>query len=174
MYFLVAPTLLYRDSYVRYEIINLLDTGSRHFTVIFKIVCFRTKKTNWKLVFWYFLQVFAIMFTTFAISWRYIEHNYRWTGIRPFEVKQLIYLLLSGSLVGMKLCLLMFYALLHCWLNGFAEMLRFGDRNFYSDWWNSEEFVSYYRKWNIVVHEWLRAYIFDTSLKVKYLISNTI
>jgi hypothetical protein len=25
-----------------------------------------------------------------------------------------------------------FYGFLHCWLNAFAEMLRFGDRKFYS------------------------------------------
>lgn len=27
--------------------------------------------------------------------------------------------------------LLIFFAFLHCWLNAFAEMLRFGDRMFY-------------------------------------------
>lgn len=106
------------------------------------------------------------MFTTFATSWRFVEHNYRQTGLKPFEIKQLIYLLLSGSLVGMQMCLLMFYGLLHCWLNAFAEMLRFGDRLFYNDWWNSSDFGSYYRKWNIVVHQWLRIYIFEPSLRV--------
>lgn len=32
---------------------------------------------------------------------------------------------------GIFMLLLIFFAFLHCWLNAFAEMLRFGDRMFY-------------------------------------------
>lgn len=35
------------------------------------------------------------------------------------------------SLSGMLMLLLGFFAFLHCWLNAFAEMLRFADRMFY-------------------------------------------
>ena len=38
--------------------------------------------------------------------------------------------LLSHPL-GIFMLLLIFFAFLHCWLNAFAEMLRFGDRMFY-------------------------------------------
>ena len=34
--------------------------------------------------------------------------------------------------------LLMFYCFFHLWLNILAELLRFGDRAFYKDWWNAE------------------------------------
>lgn len=34
-------------------------------------------------------------------------------------------------LPGILILLLIFFAFLHCWLNAFAEMLRFGDRMFY-------------------------------------------
>ena len=30
-----------------------------------------------------------------------------------------------------RMCRLGFYGFLHCWLNAFAEMLRFADRMFY-------------------------------------------
>ncbi|CAG2117395.1 unnamed protein product, partial [Medioppia subpectinata] len=63
MYFLIAPTLLYRDNYVR------------------------TNKVRWKLVVWYFLQVLFIMFCMFAISWRFVEHNFKWTGVKPFTIR---------------------------------------------------------------------------------------
>lgn len=33
--------------------------------------------------------------------------------------------------LGIFMLLLIFFAFLHCWLNAFAEMLRFGDRMFY-------------------------------------------
>jgi sterol O-acyltransferase len=74
--------------------------------------------------------------------------------------------MLSGSLIGMQMKMLLFYGFLHCWLNAFAEMMRFGDRQFYSDWWNANSYGTFYRKWNVVVHEWLHAYIFTFSLKV--------
>ncbi len=53
-----------------------------------------------------------------------------------------------------------FFGFLHSWLNLWSEITRFPDRGFYSDWWNSVEFGSYYRKWNIVVHDWLYYYVY--------------
>ncbi|CAF4898324.1 unnamed protein product, partial [Rotaria magnacalcarata] len=64
-----------------------------------------------------------------------------------------------------------FYGFLHCWLNAFAEMLRFADRQFYSDWWTATSWSSYYRTWNIVVHDWLYTYVYRDCHKllgVKY------
>lgn len=57
-------------------------------------------------------------------------------------------LTLSGFVMGIfKLMMpstfsliLLFFGLLHSWLNGFAELLRFPDRTFYLDWWTSSEF----------------------------------
>lgn len=51
--------------------------------------------------------------------------------------------------------LLMFYFYFHLYLNLFAEVLRFGDRVFYKDWWNSAEVSAYWRLWNLPVHYWL-------------------
>ncbi|CAG5130127.1 unnamed protein product, partial [Candidula unifasciata] len=59
-----------------------------------------------------------------------------------------------------------FFAILHSWLNAFAEMLRFGDRLFYKDWWNSTTFSNYYRTWNVVVHDWLYTYIYKDVCKL--------
>jgi sterol O-acyltransferase len=65
------------------------------------------------------------------------------------------------STVSGIVCLLtLFYGILHTWFNIFAELLRFGDRLFYEDWWNVTNFAEYYRKWNIVVHEFLYYYIY--------------
>ncbi len=43
--------------------------------------------------------------------------------------------------------------------------MYFPDRAFYSDWWNSVEFGSYYRKWNITVHDWLYYYIYIDGMR---------
>lgn len=70
---------------------------------------------------------------------------------------------------------LLFFGLLHSWLNAFAELLRFPDRTFYLDWWNSREFGNYYRKWNIVVHEWLFYYVYGDAIRFSngYVSKNT-
>lgn len=43
--------------------------------------------------------------------------------------------------------------------------MRFGDRLFYEDWWNVRDFAGYYRKWNIIVHEFLYYYIYQDSIR---------
>jgi sterol O-acyltransferase len=63
-------------------------------------------------------------------------------------------------LPSMLFLILGFFGFLHSWLNGWAELTRFPDRIFYLDWWNSTEFGTYYRKWNIVVHDWLYYYVY--------------
>lgn len=42
----------------------------------------------------------------------------------------------------------------------FAEMTRFADRVFYQDWWHTTSFSSYYRKWNMIVHDSLYNYVY--------------
>jgi diacylglycerol O-acyltransferase-1 len=52
--------------------------------------------------------------------------------------------------------LLMFYAVFHSSLNLLAELLRFGDRGFYNEWWNSQDLATYWRHWNLPVHHWVQ------------------
>jgi hypothetical protein len=61
--------------------------------------------------------------------------------------------------------LLMFFALFHCFLNGVAELTRFGDREFYQDFWNAHRLDVFWRKWNILVHEWMLRHIYLQRLK---------
>ena len=48
-----------------------------------------------------------------------------------------------------------FYTFFHVWLNLLAEVLRFGDRVFYRDWWNAHDLETYWRTWNMPVHLWI-------------------
>eukprot|EP00042_Codosiga_hollandica_P019940 m.62926 g.62926 ORF g.62926 m.62926 type:complete len:114 (-) comp49604_c0_seq5:595-936(-) len=69
-------------------------------------------------------------------------------------------------LPGTVVLLLAFFAILHSWLNAFAELLCFADRQFYKDWWNARSFAAYYRTWNCVVHDWLYSYIYCELMSV--------
>lgn len=61
--------------------------------------------------------------------------------------------------------LLLFYIVFEVICNGFAEVTRFADREFYSDWWNSTTFDEFARKWNKPVHEWLLRHVYLEGVK---------
>ncbi|CAN1799289.1 Diacylglycerol O-acyltransferase 1B [Linum perenne] len=58
---------------------------------------------------------------------------------------------LKLSVPNLYVWLCMFYCFFHLWLNILAELLRFGDREFYKDWWNARTIEEYWRMWNMGV-----------------------
>jgi len=136
LYFTFAPTLVYKNDYPR------------------------TQKIRWNWVFWNFAQVIGVTFYLYFILERFCVPVFRQIGREPMSAKALILSIFGCMLPGTLVLLLGFYAILHSWLNAFAEMLRFGDRMFYQDWWNASSYATYYRTWNIVVHDWLYTYIY--------------
>ncbi|CAH0720731.1 unnamed protein product, partial [Brenthis ino] len=137
VYFLFAPTLIYRDEYPR------------------------TKKTNWNRVLFHFLEVTAIIFYNSFLWERFILPYWSDYGKEPtVEAGKVVRGMFACVLPGLISFLCGFYCVLHAWQNAFAEMLKFGDRLFYEDWWTKSRFSSYYRAWNRVVHSWLRDHIY--------------
>ncbi|KAK2738192.1 hypothetical protein FQN57_007167 [Myotisia sp. PD_48] len=60
--------------------------------------------------------------------------------------------------------LLVFLVIFEYILGAFAEITRFADRRFYSDWWNSCDWLEFSRQWNIPVHHFLRRHVYISSL----------
>jgi hypothetical protein len=71
------------------------------------------------------------------------------------------------SVANTYVWLIMFYVYFHLYLNLFAELLRFGDRVFYKDWWNSSEVSAYWRLWNCPVHYWLIRHVYFPCIRMK-------
>ncbi|XP_036129401.1 sterol O-acyltransferase 1 isoform X2 [Molossus molossus] len=140
LYFLFAPTLIYRDSYPR------------------------TPTVRWGYVAMQFAQVFGCLFYMNYAFERLCVPLFRNIKQEPFSARVLVLCVFNSILPGVLGLLLTFFAFLHCWLNAFAEMLRFGDRMFYKDWWNSTSYSNYYRTWNVVVHDWLYYYAYKDFL----------
>lgn len=70
------------------------------------------------------------------------------------EVIRTIYLverILKLAIPNLYVWLLGFYTLFHLYLNILAEVLRFGDRLFYKDWWNSQDLTYFWSNWNMPV-----------------------
>ncbi|XP_061793749.1 sterol O-acyltransferase 2 isoform X1 [Nerophis lumbriciformis] len=134
LYFLFCPTLIYRESYPR-------NTHIR-----------------WKYVAVTLTMIFGCLFYGYFILVRLCVPVFTSDTNQPFSKRAMVLTVFHSILPGIMLLLLCFFAFLHCWLNLFGELLRFADRMFYKDWWNSTSFTNYYRTWNVVVHDWLYYY----------------
>lgn len=117
-YFLFAPTLVYRDEYPR------------------------TKCIRWRFVLKNYGEVIAVIFIFSLVSERIMFPVYNQFGSKFYKigVKELLASVFNSMLPGLLCFLCGFYCILHSWMNAAAELLRFADRKFYSDWWNSSNF----------------------------------
>jgi diacylglycerol O-acyltransferase 1 len=66
----------------------------------------------------------------------------------------------------------MFHLIWEDYLNFFAELTRFGDREFYGDWWNARQFDEFNRKWNRPVYEFLYRHIYVKSIQDGHSVKN--
>ncbi|RNA41655.1 sterol O-acyltransferase 1-like isoform X2 [Brachionus plicatilis] len=136
LYFMFAPTLVYRNEYPR------------------------TKKVNWKMVICYFAEIGGVIIYTYCLFDRFCIPVFSKVVVKDLDFKAYLYLISISILPGALIQMMIFFSLLHSWHNAWAEMLRFGDRQFYLDWWNSCSFNTYYRTWNTLVQDWLYNYIY--------------
>jgi len=59
--------------------------------------------------------------------------------------------------------LLVFLVIFEYLCGAFAEITRFADRQFYSDWWNSSDWLEFSREWNMPVHHFIRRHVYSAS-----------
>ncbi|XP_067217057.1 sterol O-acyltransferase 1-like isoform X1 [Linepithema humile] len=142
VYFLFAPTLVYRDNYPR------------------------TKRIRWMVVIKHFAQVGIVIFYQAFIVERFIIPVFNVFGTRDLEQKWYIKSTLDAIIPCLFILISGNYLLLHAWMNGWAEILRFADRLFYKDWWNSTNFSVMFPRWNVVVHDWLYTYVYKEMYKI--------
>ncbi|CAF0736062.1 unnamed protein product [Adineta ricciae] len=137
LYFLFVPTLIYRDTYPRTSTIewNVAWKMFGQFLLLLILV--------YQLIAYYWMPVFAQCFAVNEIT-------------LEFVITAIFDLMLPGTLI----IILTFYGFFHCWMNGFAELLQFADRMFYEDWWNFTSAATFWRSWNVIVHDWLYVYVY--------------
>lgn len=68
---------------------------------------------------------------------------------------------LKLSTISLVCWLAGFFALFQSVLNVLAEILRFGDREFYGDWWNSSDLRSYWTSWNKPVTHFMKRHVYS-------------
>jgi sterol O-acyltransferase len=142
LYFSFAPTLIYRDSYPR------LARGMKPWRVF----------GLWLNACGSFLYLLVI-FSTYCIPY------FKDSWATHFDLANVVMALFNSMLPGTMVLILAFFGVNHTWFNLWAELLGFGDRMFYDDWWNATSFAEYYRKWNCTVHDWIYYYVYQDIIR---------
>ncbi|KAK4265641.1 hypothetical protein QN277_026666 [Acacia crassicarpa] len=141
-YFMVAPTLCYQPSYPR---------------------------TPYVRKGWVFRQLIKLIIFTGVMGFMIEQYSYPIVQNSEHPLKgNLLYALervLKLSLPNLYVWLCMFYCFFHLWLNILAELLRFGDREFYKEWWNAKTVEEYWRMWNMPVHKWMVRHVYFPCLR---------
>ncbi|GFR48230.1 hypothetical protein Agub_g10091, partial [Astrephomene gubernaculifera] len=143
LYFLAVPTLTYQVNYPRS----------------------RSIRGRWLLRRCFEL---AISLTALAIIiGQYIQPtvNNSMGPLRQMDLPRVVERVLKLALPSTYAWLLLFYALFHLWLNVLAELTRFGDREFYKDWWNAATVGEYWKLWNMPVHRWLLRHVYFPAIR---------
>lgn len=138
MYFWWAPTLLYQPVYPRTAKIRWIFVFKR----LGELVC---------------LSVF-IWFASAQYAAPVLRNSLE--KIASLDFFSILERLLKLSTVSIVIWLAGFFALFQSFLNALAEVLRFGDRFFYDDWWNSESLGSYWRTWNRPVYTYFKRHVY--------------
>ncbi|XP_068611711.1 diacylglycerol O-acyltransferase 1b [Brachionichthys hirsutus] len=90
------------------------------------------------------------------------------SSMKPLEdmdLSRMAERLLRLAVPNHLLWLMFFYWFFHSSMNFTAELLRFGDRQFYKDWWNSETVTYFWQNWNIPVHKWCLRHFYKPLLR---------
>ncbi|KAI1290113.1 Sterol O-acyltransferase 2 [Halotydeus destructor] len=137
-FFLLVPALIFRTEYPR------------------------SKERSWYKVASYGVQFCATVMMAFLTIPQHCQTYFRYYGLPDNPVKKsVVGLILESVYVGTTTHFIVFYGMLHCWMNMWAEILRFADRQFYDTWWHLDTYSRYYRQWNLIVHNWLHAYVYQ-------------
>lgn len=143
IYFLFAPTLLYRTSYPR------------------------TQKINFYNVWINFYHFVILNFCLLLIVNHQLIPTMKHFGERPITAIELINMLYKIMLISLPVLFIFFFFFFESYLNLAAELTRFADRGFYQDWWNARGPDETFRKWNTLIHDFIHE-VFYKPIAIKY------
>lgn len=131
-------------------------------TLVYQPVYPRTENIRWGFVLKRAGEVFGLTVFMWFASAQYAAPVLR-NSLNKLVALDLISILervMKLSTISVVVWLAGFFALFHSFLNALAEVMRFGDREFYTDWWNSPSVGVYWRSWNKPVYSFMRRHIY--------------
>ncbi|KAK2743063.1 hypothetical protein FQN57_005019 [Myotisia sp. PD_48] len=138
-YFWLAPTLVYQPVYPR------------------------TDRIRWSFVAKRLVEVVGLSVFIWIISAQYATPVLRNSldKVATLDWMSIIERIMKLSTISLVIWLAGFFALFQSFLNALAEVMRFGDREFYTEWWNSPSVGNYWRSWNRPVYHFMKRHIFS-------------
>ncbi|KAG8531465.1 uncharacterized protein KY384_003094 [Bacidia gigantensis] len=131
-------------------------------TLVYQPVYPRTKIIRWSYVAKRIAECFSLSIFIWLASAQYaapLLHN-SLSKISSLDLASVAERLMKLSTISLIVWLAGFFAVFHSALNALAEIMRFGDRQFYADWWNSPSVGVYWRTWNKPVYHFMRRHIY--------------
>ncbi|CAG8959194.1 hypothetical protein HYFRA_00012551 [Hymenoscyphus fraxineus] len=139
-------------------------------TLCYELEYPRTSGIVWSELGYKVLAVFGVIFLLTITSEEFILPVLTDSALRLETVDSLTEtgLILAESISMllfpfMVTFLLVFLIIFEYVLGAFAEITCFADRHFYSDWWNSTDWLEFSREWNIPVHHFFRRHVYSAS-----------
>ncbi|KAM4614314.1 diacylglycerol O-acyltransferase 1-like isoform 2-T2 [Discoglossus pictus] len=138
LYFVLAPTLCYEVNFPMTREIRV------------KFLLFRS------------LEIVMLFNLMLGIVQQWIMPVVK-TSMKPLHKVEASYLfeyLLKLAIPTHYIWIIFFYFFFHSYLNFMGELMCFGDREFYLDWWNAESPLQFWSRWNRPAHRWLVRHLY--------------
>lgn len=138
-YFWLAPTLVYQPVYPRSSAIRWSFVAKR-----------LAEFVGLSMVIWLLSAQYAAPVLRNSID-----------KIAVMDIASILERVMKLSTISLIIWLAGFFALFQSLLNALAEVMQFGDREFYTDWWNSSSLGVYWRSWNRPVYLFMKRHVYS-------------
>ncbi|KAN0095372.1 MBOAT, membrane-bound O-acyltransferase family domain containing protein [Hyaloscypha variabilis] len=132
-------------------------------TLVYQPVYPRTARIRWVFVVKRMAEVFGLNAFMWIASAQYAAPVLRNSldKMASLDLPSILERLMKLSTISLVIWLAGFFALFQSFLNALAEVMKFGDREFYTDWWNSPSVGVYWRTWNKPVYQFMKRHVFS-------------
>ena len=132
-------------------------------TLVYQPVYPRTASIRWSFVAKRLAEFAGLSVFIWLLSAQYAAPVLRNSidKIAVMDIFSILERVMKLSTISLIIWLAGFFALFQALLNALAEVMRFGDREFYTDWWNSSSLGTYWRSWNRPVYLFMKRHVYS-------------
>lgn len=165
-----VPTIYGQSLYPR----NITLSNLTYFwwapTLVYQPVYPRTQKTRWSFVAKRVVEVLVVGVFIWVVSQKHALPVLRdsMETMASFDFSLVLERMVKLSAIGFVVWLAGFFAVFHSFLNALAEVMRFADRDFYGDWWNSPNLGVFWRTWNKPVHQYMKRHVYSPLIRRRW------
>eukprot|EP00052_Salpingoeca_macrocollata_P010162 m.79482 g.79482 ORF g.79482 m.79482 type:complete len:442 (+) comp17422_c0_seq1:200-1525(+) len=125
----------------------------------------RTQTIRKRFLFRRVLETCVLLFMIVSLGQQWVvptvNNTFKEKPTLPFLLRRVLKLAAPNFFIW----LMLFYMFFHSFLNATGEILRFGDRQFYRDWWNATTIGWFWRNWNMPVHKWAVRHLYRPLIR---------